>query len=168
MLDGVWQNALGYTLAFDTRRMRVIKCDINDTMSSGALYDKEDGRGLFMGGGEILYPCVSADGNSLVLFADGGAPRDPDSRSTGVFYRGGDMMLYAVPEQARFEEVDGHLWYFDGVNDFAVPAGYTLREDGMACDETGRPFAPEWPDTLYDPSAVWGENWLEENLGVNS
>ena len=99
VLDGVWQNALGYTLAFDTRRMRVIKCDINDTMSSGALYDKEDGRGLFMGGGEILYPCVSADGNSLVLFADGGAPRDPDSRSTGVFYRGGDMMLYAVPEQ---------------------------------------------------------------------
>lgn len=166
-LDGVWQNALGYTLAFDTQRMRVIECDINDTMGIGALYDKLDGRGLFMGGGEILYPCVSADGNSLVLFTDGGIQRDLDSRSTGVFYRNGDMVRYAAPESACFETSDGHVWYYDGVHYFALPAGYTLREDGIAYDEAGRPFAPEWPDTLYDPAAVWGANWLEENWGSN-
>ena len=32
VLDGVWQNALGYALAFDIQRMRVVACDINDTM----------------------------------------------------------------------------------------------------------------------------------------
>ena len=166
-LDGVWQNALGCTLAFDTARMRQIECDPNNTMSIGALYDKMDGRGLFMGGAEILYPCLSADGSSLVLFTDGGVPRDADSCSTGVFYRIGDKPPDSLPEQACFQETNGHLWYFDGKNTFAVPAGYTLRADGMAYDETGRPFAPTWPEMLYDPAAVFGENWAEENWGSN-
>lgn len=160
VLDGVWQNALGYALAFDIQRMRVVACDINDTMDSGALYDKMDGRGLFMGGAEILYPCVSADGSSFVLFADGGVPRELDSRSTGVFYRNGDAAAYSDPANAGYEESDGRIWYYDGVNYFAVPAGYTLGEDGQARNEDGRPFASPWPGELYDPAAVWGENWM--------
>ena len=167
LLDGVWQNALGYTLAFDTQRMRVIECDINDTMSSSALYDWADGRGVFMGGAEVLHPCVSLDGNALVLFPDNGEPRDLDSRSTGVFYRNGDAAAYADLDNAACEESDGRIWYYDGVNYFAVPAGYTLNGDGQACDEDGKLFAPVWSQERYDPAAVWGENWLAENWGGN-
>lgn len=167
VLDGVWQNALGYTLAFDTQRMRVIECDINDTMSSSALYDWADGRGVFMGGAEVLHPCVSLDGNALVLFPDNGEPRDLDSRSTGVFYRNGDAAAYADLDNAACEESDGRIWYYDGVNYFAVPAGYTLNGDGQACDEDGKLFAPVWSQERYDPAAVWGENWLAENWGGN-
>ena len=163
LLDGVWQNALGETFAFDTGRMRVIECFTDRTMSSGPLYESTDGRGPFVTGPEILYPCLSADSNAFVLFSDGGAPREEDAESTGVFYRNGDMAAYADPENACFEESDGRLWYYDGVNYFAVPEGYTLSEDGMAYDAYGRPFAPEWPEEPYDPAATWGENWLEEN-----
>ena len=112
---------------------------------------------------EILYPCLSADGNTFVLFSDGNVPREEDADSTGVFYRNGDMAAYADPENACFEESDGRIWYYDGVNYFALPEGYTLDEDGIAYDAYGRPFAPEWPDEPYDPAAAWGENWLEEN-----
>lgn len=163
LLDGVWQNALGETFVFDTGRMQVIDCFTDGTMSAGPLYESTDGRGPFVTGPEILYPCLSADGNAFVLFSDGNLPREADAESTGVFYRNGDMALYAKPEQASFEEADGRLWYDDGVNRFALPNGYALREDGMAWDEYGRPFAPEWPAEPYDPAAVWGENWIEES-----
>lgn len=162
-LDGVWQNALGETFAFDTARMRVIECFTDRTMSSGPLYESTDGRGPYVTGPEILYPCLSADGNAFVLFSDGNAPREEDADSTGVFYRNGDMAAYADSENACFEESDGRIWYYDGVNYFALPDGYTLGEDGMAYDAYGRPFAPEWPEEPYDPASVWGENWLEEN-----
>ena len=163
LLDGVWQNALGETFAFDTGRMRVIECFTDRTMSSGPLYESTGGRGPYVTGPEILYPCLSADGNAFVLFSDGNAPREEDADSTGVFYRDGNMAAYADPENACFEESDGRLWYYDGVNYFALPEGYTLSEDGMAYDKYGRPFAPEWPVEPYDPAAIWGENWLEEN-----
>ena len=64
--------------------------------------------------------------------------------------------------QRNVSEFEG-IWYYDGVNYFALPDGYTLGEDGMAYDAYGRPFAPEWPEEPYDPASVWGENWLEEN-----
>lgn len=163
LLDGVWQNALGETLAFSIDRMRVIDCFTDGTMSSGPLYESTDGRGPYLTGPEILYPCLSADGNALVLFSDGNAPREEAAESTGVFYRNGDMAQYARPEDACFEESDGRLWYYDGVNYFALPDGYMLDEDGQACDAYGRPFAPAWPQEPYDPAAVWGENWLADN-----
>ena len=163
----MWQNALGETFAFDTGRMRVIECFTDGTMSSGPLYESTDGRGPYVTGPEILYPCLSADGNAFVLFSDGNAPRVEDAESTGVFYRSGDMALYADPENACFEESDGRLWYYDGVNYFALPEGYALDADGMAYDEYGRPFAPAWPEEQYDPAAVWGESWLAENWGSN-
>ena len=163
LLDGVWQNALGETLAFSIDRMRVIDCFTDGTMSSGPLYESTDGRGPYLTGPEILYPCLSADGSALVLFSDGNAPREEDAESTGVFYRDGDVALYAQPEDACFEESDGRLWYYDGVNYFALPDGYTLDEDGQARDAYGRLFAPAWPQEPYDPAAVWGENWLADN-----
>lgn len=163
LLDGVWQNALGETLAFSIDRMRVIDCFTDGTMSSGPLYESTDGRGPYLTGPEILYPCLSADGSALVLFSDGSAPREEDAESTGVFYRNGDMARYARPEDACFEESDGRLWYYDGVNYFALPDGYTLDEDGQARDAYGRLFAPAWPQEPYDPAAVWGENWLADN-----
>lgn len=165
VLDGEWQNARGYSYVFDTTAMKVAESDPIGVMSSGDMYDREDGRGLFLGGAEILYPCLSADGNSFVLFPDGGAARDTDARSTGVFYRNGAMAQYADPANAGFREADGRLWYSDGVHEFAVPAGYTLADDGMAYDEAGQAFAPEWPETPYDPAAVWGTDWPGDGRG---
>ena len=162
---GEWQNARGYSYVFDTTAMKVAESDPIGVMSSGDMYDREDGRGLFLGGAEILYPCLSADGNSFVLFPDGGAARDTDARSTGVFYRNGAMAQYADPANAGFREADGRLWYSDGVHEFAVPAGYTLADDGMAYDEAGQAFAPAWPETPYDPAAVWGTDWPGDGRG---
>lgn len=79
------------------------------------------GAGCSMGAPEVLHPCVSLDGNALVLFPDNGEPRDLDSRSTGVFYRNGDAAAYADLDNAACEESDGRIWYYDGVNYFAVP-----------------------------------------------
>lgn len=165
VLDGEWQNARGYSYVFDTAAMKVAESDPIGVMSSGDMYDKEDGRGLFLGGAEILYPCLSAGSNSFVLFPDGGAARDTDARSTGVFYRNGAMAQYADPANAGFREADGRLWYSDGVHEFAVPAGYTLADDGMAYDEAGQAFAPAWPETPYDPAAVWGTDWPGDGRG---
>lgn len=169
LLDGVWQNALGKTYAFNTELMRVIECSAwNRTLSSGPLYDNIDGCGPYITGDEILYPCLSADGNSFVLFADGNAPRKPGARSTGVFYRDGAAEVYADLENASFGESDGRLWYYDGEQYFALPEGYTLGEDGRAYDRTNKPFAPNWAKERYDPASVWGDNWLDENWGSNN
>lgn len=166
VLDGVWQNALGCTIAFDTDKMRYVKCE-GDVMGSAALYDDNRGAGIYMGGAELLYPAVSTDGNSLVLFGEYDAPRYTGVYTVGVFYRDGNMEAYADPENACFEQSDGRLWYYDGVRYFAVPAGYALGEDGQAYDEAGNPFAPEWSEERYDAAAVWGENWIAENIEPN-
>ena len=169
LLNGVWQNALGKTYAFNTEQMRVIECSGDSrTLTSGPLYDKAGGLGPFISGEEILYPCLSADGNAFVLFADGNVPRAPGCRSTGVFYRNGDVEAYADLKNASYEKADGHLWYYDGVQCFALPNGYTLSEDGQAYDRTNKPFAPDWKENRYDPGSVWGDNWLDENWGSNN
>ena len=168
MLDGVWQNALGYTISIDTEKMRFVCCD-GDTLGSWPLYDRDMGAGIFMGGAELLLPVVSADGNALVLFGEENTPRQTGTRDTGVFYRGGNVESYADPANACFEEADGRIWYYDGARYFAVPAGYTLAEDGRAYDEGGSPFAPEWPapEERFDPVAAWGAGWDVNNMGSN-
>lgn len=176
LLDGVWQNALGETLAFNTTRMRYISCSPGDetvaaTMSSWPLYDYNGGCGPFMGGEELLFPCMTEDGNSFVLFSEGNEPRLPGAKSVGVYYRDGDAEFFMIPEDACFEEKteDGSVWYHDGMNSYALPAGYTLQEDGQAYDQEGEVFPTDWYawEDRYDPSTVWGENWMEENWGSN-
>ena len=169
LLDGVWQNALGYTISFDTEKMRFVCCD-GDTLGSWPLYDRDMGAGILMGGAELLNPAVSADGNALVLFGENDAPRQAGARNTGVFYRSGDVEAYADPANDSFDEADGRMWYYDGVQYFAVPAGYTLAEDGRAYDEAGEPFAPAWPapEERFDAAAAWGEGWDTDNMGSNS
>ena len=168
LLDGVWQNALGYTLAFDTDKMRFIRCE-GSIMGSTALYDRWKGAGIFMGGEELLIPIVSADGNALVLFGMDNSPRVTGVHSTGVFYRDGNVEAYADPENACFEERDGRLWYYDGVRSVLLPSGYTLGEDGAAYDAAGEPFAPQWPapEDRFDVAAEWGEGWEVVNMGSN-
>ena len=167
-LDGVWQNALGYTLSFDTTKMRFVCCD-GDTLGSWPLYDRDKGAGIFMGGAEMLLPVVSADGNALVLFGVNNVPRQTGARDIGVFYRSGNMESYADLANACFEEADGRIWYYDGTQYFAVPAGYTLAEDGQAYDEAGSPFAPEWPapEDRFDAAIAWGSGWDVDNMGSN-
>ena len=46
VLDGEWQNARGYSFVFDTAAMKVAESDPIGVMSSGDMYDKEDGRAL--------------------------------------------------------------------------------------------------------------------------
>ena len=168
LLDGVWQNALGYTISFDTAKMRYVCCD-GDTLGSWPLYDRDMGAGIFMGGAELLFPVVSEDGDALVLFGENNIPRQTDVRDSGVFYRSGDVESYADPAGASFEESDGRIWYHDGARYLAVPAGYTLAEDGQAYDEVGNPFAPEWPapEDRFDAAAAWGDGWDVDNMGSN-
>lgn len=169
VLDGVWQNALGYTISFDTAKMRFVCCD-GDTMGSWPLYDRDMGAGIFMGGAELLLPVVSADGSALVFFGENDAPRQTGARDIGIFYRSGDVEAYANPAEAGFEEADGRIWYDDGVRCLAVPAGFALAEDGQAYDGAGNPFAPGWPapEERFDPVAAWGEGWDTNNMGSNS
>lgn len=166
LLDGVWQNALGQTYAFNTELMRVIYCH-DGVLDSGRLYDKNGGLGPFVGGSDILYPCLSEDGNAFVFFTESGNTISSDSLSTGVFYRDGDVGKYADLKNASFSESDGRLWYFDGVRYFALPDGYSINSDGRAYSGDGKPFAPEWSGEKYDPTKVWGENWLNDNWGSN-
>lgn len=165
ILDGVWQNALGKTIAYNTELMRFIECS-GSNMSSAPIIDQCDGRGAYISVNEILYPCLSRDGNSLVLYPDGGAYA-PGSRCTGVFYRNGDVNAYADLKNACFEESDGRLWYYDGMQYFALPDGYTLGDDGQAYGSTGKPFAPDWSDERYDPADIWGDSWTDDNWGKN-
>lgn len=160
-LDGVWQNSLGKTIAFNTELMQFIECSGN-TMSSASVNDRYDGRGAYIYINELLYPCLSSDGNSFVLYPDGGTYK-AGSICTGVFYRNGEVETYANLENACFEESDGRLWYYDGVQYFPLPGCYTLGDDGQAYDKTGKPFASEWPAERFDPAAIWGDNWIEDN-----
>lgn len=163
-LNGVWQNALGVTYAFDTEKMRFVECS-GSSMQSGALYDDGRGAGIYIGGAELLYPCLSDDGNSFVLFGAENAPREAGAKNTGVFYRDGDAEAYTELDDAFFGGEDNELWYYDGVQYHAVPAGYTLGEDEQAYDKTGKPFAAPWENDRFDPASVWGENWVEDNIG---
>lgn len=166
LLDGVWQNALGQTYAFNTERMRVIDC-YNDVLNSSKLYDRQGGFGPFLGGEDILYPALSEDGNAFVFFPESGEAISADSLSTGVFYRDGDVEKYADLKNASFSESDGRIWYYDGVRYFALPSGYSLGSDGKAYNSDNKPFAPEWGENRYVPASVWGDNWLDDNWGNN-
>ena len=161
LLDGVWQNALGETFVFDTGRMQVIDCFTDGTMSSGPLYESTDGRGPFVTGPEILYPCLSADGNAFVLFSDGNVPREADAESTGVFYRGGNMALYAKPEQACFEEAD--VWGENWIEESWVSKEITGGDD-RARDGRGDEASNEVPILMCGALPFTGmQNLLSEN-----
>lgn len=160
LLDGVWQNALGETLLIDTERMQYISCSA-DGLGNGTLHDKNDGRGpyLFLGG--YAYPRISADGKSFSLFFVPSDTQTPDGSFSGVFYLDGNAAEYADVSKSSFVEQDGHLWYYDGVRYYGVPAGYTVGDDGRAYDEGGRVYAAGWESPVYDPAADWGEGWSE-------
>lgn len=159
-LDGMWQNALGETLVIDTGRMQYISCS-SKQMANGALYNKDNGRGpyLFLNG--YAYPRISADGNSFELFFAASDTESPDGTFSGVFYRDGKAAEYAKLDSTEFVERDGHLWYYDGVQFFAVPDGYTTGDDGLAYDKNGNVFGAGWEAPVYDPSVDWGDNWAE-------
>ena len=53
------------------------------------------------------------------------------------------------------------MCYFDGVQYYALPDGYTVKEDGLAYDGSGNKFAAGWKAEPYDPAVDWGENWAE-------
>ena len=165
LLDGIWQNALGKTVVFNTGLMQFIECSGN-SMNCASIGDRYDGRGAYLYANELLYPCLSSDGSSLVLYPEGGR-YEPGSQCTGVFYRDGDVSAYADLENACFEEADGRLWYYDGVQYFALPEGYTLGSDGQAYGSTGKPFAPEWPSEPFDPRSVWGSGWPDDSWDLN-
>ena len=159
-LDGLWQNALGETLVVDTGRMEYIAAS-RGGLSSGTIYDKHDGRGpyLFLNG--FAYPRISYDGSSIELFFTPSETQTPDGSFSGVFYTDADAGLYSDIEKAEFTDIAGRLWYYDGVNYFAVPDDYTLDADGYAYDENGNIFAAGWIGDVYDPSEDYGDGWAD-------
>ena len=60
-----------------------------------------------------------------------------------------------------FVSQDGHMWYFDGVQYYALPEGYTVKDDGFAYDENGNMFAAGKKTAPYNPADDWGEGWAE-------
>lgn len=162
-LDGTWQNALGETLVIDSEKMQYISCT-SENLSSGTIYNKDDGRGpyLFLNG--YAYPRISADGNSFELFFASSDTQSPDGSFCGVFYRDGNVSEYANTEKSEFVEQSGHLYYYDGVNYFALPEGYSIADDGYAYNESGKIFAAGWEQPFYDPASDWGDGW-NENWG---
>lgn len=163
--DGLWQNAKGETLLFDSSLMQYIACS-RESLGSGTLFDAENGKGLYLYTGGRAYFCPSPDGNSFTLwFSDGS-----ETELRGVFYRGGNVSAYADLSAdgagfTTFSYTDGtpdEIWYNDGVNYFYVGEAdeYTIR-DGRAYDSDGNMFGAGWDDGVYDPSEDWGDSWSE-------
>lgn len=159
-LDGLWQNVAGETLVIDTERMAYIACS-KSGMSSGTVVKKEDGKGpyLFLNG--YAYPRISADGRSFELFFTSSDTQSPDGSYSGVFYKDAKADEYADIDKKDFVSQNGHMWYFDGVQYYALPDCYTVKEDGLAYDGSGNKFAAGWKAEPYDPAVDWGENWAE-------
>lgn len=159
-LDGMWQNAAGETLVIDTGRMAYIACS-KEVISNGTVVEKTDGKGpyLFLNG--YAYPRISADGHSFELFFTPSETQSPDGSYSGVFYKDAKAEEYADIDKKDFVSQDGHMWYFDGVQYYALPEGYTVKDDGFAYDAGGNRFAAGWKSQPYDPAGDWGENWAE-------
>ena len=159
-LDGIWQNALGETLAINTEKMQYIACSPDNT-GSGTIDDKNDGRGpyLFLNG--YAFPRITYDGNSFELFFEKSDTQSPNGTYSGVFYRDGNAAEYANLDKAEFVEQNGRLWYYDGAVYFAVPEGYTVGDDGLAYDEAGNAFGAGWEAPIYDPAANYGDGWAD-------
>lgn len=163
-LDGIWQNALGETLVIDTERQEYLSYT-EKAADWGYLQDYTNGCGIYLSMCGFAYPCFGDDGNSFVLyFEENKGEENPDGRFSGIFYRDGDAGSYADLKKAGFYQAEGRLWYFDGIQFFAVPVCYTLGEDGLAYDKQGNVFGAgqEWKE--YDPSADWGEDWADMDV----
>lgn len=160
-LNGMWQNAQGELLVIDTDRMLYLLIS-SDAMASGTMNDAGDGRGVYLAfNNGHAHPTVLADGSAMTLHPlQTGIIAAEMGEFSGVFYRDADFS-HTNLSQASFVELDGHTWYYDGLNYFALPEGYTVAEDGRAYDEDGKLYAAGWTSELYDPSADWGENWLD-------
>lgn len=159
-LDGMWQNAAGETLVIDTERMQYIACS-EKSSSGGTIAQKDDGKGpyLFLNG--YAYPRISANGSSFELFFSASDTQTPDGTFSGVFYKDAKADEYTRLDKKEFLEQDGHMWYYDGVQYYALPDGYTVADDGLAYDENGNRFAAGWKSKPYNPADNWGENWAD-------
>lgn len=159
-LGGMWQNCEGETLVIDTSRMQYIACS-KEAMSSGTLVDKQDGKGVYLFLNGFAYPRLDVGGRSLELFFTAGDTQSPDGSFSGVFYKDGKADEYADIDKKDFVSQDGHIWYFDGVQYYALPEGYTVKDDGFAYDENGNMFAAGKKTAPYNPADDWGEGWAE-------
>lgn len=159
-LGGMWQNCEGETLVIDTSRMQYIACS-KEAMSSGTLVDKQDGKGVYLFLNGFAYPRLDVGGRSLELFFTAGDTQSPDGSFSGVFYKDAKADEYADIDKKDFVSQDGHMWYFDGVQYYALPEGYTVKGDGFDYDENGNMFAAGKKTAPYNPADDWGEGWAE-------
>lgn len=165
-LSGVWTDESGNILRLDTvestytSRMQYIACS-KEAMSSGTVVDKQDGKGVYLFLNGFAYPRLDVGGRSLELFFTAGDTQSPDGSFSGVFYKDGKADEYADIDKKDFVSQDGHMWYFDGVQYYALPEGYTVKDDGFAYDENGNMFAAGKKTAPYNPADDWGEGWAE-------
>lgn len=165
-LPGVWTDEAGNILRLDTvestytSRMQYIACS-KEAMSSGTVADKQDGKGVYLFLNGFAYPRLDVGGRSLELFFTAGDTQSPDGSFSGVLYKDGKADEYADIDKKDFVSQDGHMWYFDGVQYYALPEGYTVKDDGFAYDENGNMFAAGKKTAPYNPADDWGEGWAE-------
>mgnify|MGYP005781636539 CR=1 FL=1 len=114
--------------------------------------------------GERAYICAGGDGNSFKLIGGGYSDRySDDGHWDGVFYRNGDIEAYTDLSKAEFyDNGNGYIWYYDGVNNYGVGDDYEIGEDGPAYySEDGLIFPAGWiPEQPYNPAENWGEDWM--------
>lgn len=158
-LQGIWQNVEGEAISIDPDKMEYVACT-KESMSSGTIYDNNDGKGLYLAlNGGYAYICPAPDNNRFILKFSSAKPEENDGTFSGVFYRNGDFASYVDLKVAKFTETDGVVTYFDGMDTFYLGEDYTIKDDGLAYDQNGHLFKAGYEAPYYDPATDWGEGW---------
>ena len=120
VLDGVWQNALGYALAFDIQRMRVVACDINDTMVTDCTIGIQGQHASNLGGGGSIGAHMKGSVVDTQNALDGEGPFSPErsgSLPTGQLVKQCFSGKYTEGEMHRMLSGRGGLVAYTGSND---------------------------------------------------
>ena len=120
VLDGVWQNALGYALAFDIQRMRVVACDINDTMVTDCTIGIQGQHASNLGGGGSIGAHMKGSVVDTQNALDGEGPFSPErsgSLPTGQPVKQCFSGKYTEGEMHRMLSGRGGLVAYTGSND---------------------------------------------------
>lgn len=150
-LSGVWTDESGNILRLDTVENTYTYRTRYGRIGCGVLTAAEDGENApQLEFGDFLYDFEVSDGGFTLR-----------SQGSGVFYKDGKADEYADIDKKDFVSQDGHMWYFDGVQYYALPEGYTVKDDGFAYDENGNMFAAGKKTAPYNPADDWGEGWAE-------
>lgn len=170
-LSGVWTDESGNILRLDTVESTYTYRTRYGRIGSGGSESLDGAR--FTPGGEI--PEIPLEKlNGMWQNCEGETPvidtsrmqyiacsKEAMSSGTVVDKQDGKADEYADIDKKDFVFQDGHMWYFDGVQYYALPKGYTVKDDGFAYYENGNMFAAGKKTAPYNPADDFGEGWAE-------